>query len=151
MNSQLEIRKCNVCGTVIEVLEDCGNDIGCCGRAMETMPAKSYAAGRQRHIPVVEQLADGIHVTVGQLPHLMSPDHFIQWIELTANGQNYRQFLHPGMLPQAFFELNTYDLREVQVRLMCNKDGLWSSSTPLVGQERHLVLAVSDSWGHEAS
>jgi len=150
MTSQLEIRKCSVCDTVIEVLESCGAEITCCGRPMDAMSAKCFAAGRQRHTPIVEQLDDGIRVTVGRMPHLMSHDHFIQWIELTANGRNYRQFLKPGMLPQAFFNVPTGESGEVQVRVMCKQDGLWSA-TPMEAQEHHLVLIDNDSWGHDAS
>ena len=54
------------------------------------------------------------------------------------------------MLPQAFFNVSTGDLGEVQVRVMCKQDGLWSA-TPIEAEEHHLVLIDNDSWGHDAS
>lgn len=117
---------------VIEVLIDGGTGLRCCGRAMDRLPEKSFSAGRRRHIPMLETVGEGLRVTVGQPPHEMGHDHFVQWIEVIADGRSYRQFLRAGMLPRVTFELPMHTIEEAYVRLMCKQHGLWTSSTPLL-------------------
>ena len=62
MNERLSIYKCRVCGLVVEVLIDGGTGPRCCGLAMDRLPEKSFAAGRRRHIPVVELVGEGLRV-----------------------------------------------------------------------------------------
>ena len=52
----------------------------------------------------------------------MDEKHWIEWIELNANGASYKVFLDPGQEPKAFFAV---DDAEVTVRAYCNLHGLW--------------------------
>jgi len=132
MSGRLDIQQCRQCGLVVEVLRDGGSELRCCGRVMDRLPEKSFAAGRQRHIPLFELVGERLRVTVGQPPHEMGHGHCLQWIEVIADGRSYRQFLRPGLLPQATFELATHTIDDAYVRLMCSQHGLWTSSTPLL-------------------
>jgi len=71
---------------------------------------------------VIEKSADGIVVKVGSAPHPMEEKHYIEWIEVIADGKVYRQFLKPGDLPEAAFTLQA---EGVTAREYCNIHGLW--------------------------
>ena len=52
----------------------------------------------------------------------MTEEHFIEWIELLADGKAYRQFLKPGAAPEAVFLI---EAKSVSAREHCNIHGLW--------------------------
>jgi superoxide reductase len=52
----------------------------------------------------------------------MQDEHFIEWIELLADGKAYRQFLQPGNEPEAVFSV---EANSVSAREHCNVHGLW--------------------------
>jgi superoxide reductase len=54
----------------------------------------------------------------------MEEKHYIEWIELLADGKAYRQFLKPGDKPEAFFAVTGVS---VTAREYCNLHGLWSA------------------------
>jgi superoxide reductase len=58
------------------------------------------------------------------VPHPMEEKHWIQWIELIADGKSYFQFLEPGQTPEAVFKL---DATSVSAREYCNLHGLWKA------------------------
>ena len=119
----LIIRKCMKCGAMVEVLKDCTCEncgIQCCGEEMRTFTPNSEDASFEKHLPVVEIVGDEIIVTV---PHVMEEDHFIEWIEMTANGRKQRQFLEIGKPAQARFSY----VKGSIVYSYCNKHGLWSA------------------------
>jgi superoxide reductase len=58
------------------------------------------------------------------VPHPMEEKHWIQWIELTADGKSYFQFLDPGQTPEAVFKV---DAASVSAREYCNLHGLWKA------------------------
>lgn len=119
---QLQIYKCALCGNIVEVLHVGGGQLVCCGQPMKLFVENTVDASREKHIPVVEQTAAGIKVTVGSIPHPMDASHYIEWIELVADGQAYRQFLQPGQVAEAIFPVAA---SSVLVREYCNLHGLW--------------------------
>ena len=75
-------------------------------------------------MPVVEKGAGGLTVRIGSVLHPMEESHFIEWIEVIADGRAYRQFLKPGDAPEAFFPVTA---EKVTVREFCNLHGQWSA------------------------
>ena len=61
---------------------------------------------------------------VGSVAHPMDPDHYIEWIELLADGKAYREFLKPGGPPEAVFPVVA---ETASAREFCNVHGLWKS------------------------
>jgi len=82
-------------------------------------------AAREKHVPVIERTEGGFKVTVGSVPHPMEEKHFIEWIQVLADGRAYRQFLKPGDAPEATFAI---DAEQVSAREWCNLHGLWKST-----------------------
>ena len=122
MPARLQIYKCNICGNIVEVLHGGAGDLVCCGEPMELLDEKTADASTEKHVPVIEKIDGGYKVKVGSVPHPMEEKHFIEWIELLADGKAYRQFLKPGSPPEAVFEV---DAGSVSAREHCNIHGLW--------------------------
>lgn len=124
MAEKLEVYKCELCGNIVEVLHGGAGELVCCGKPMNLLNENTVDAAKEKHVPVIEKTDDGIIVKVGSAAHPMEEKHFIQWIELIADGKAYRQHLSPGDKPEACFPLITGPLK---VREYCNLHGLWSS------------------------
>ncbi len=122
MAAKLDIYKCPSCGVIFEVLRDADCQMACCGKPMEKLAANTVDASKEKHVPAIEQLADGFKVKIGSVPHPMEQKHYIEWIELLADGKAYRQFLVPGAAPEAVFNIKASN---VTAREHCNIHGLW--------------------------
>ncbi len=124
MTKQLQIYKCEACGNIVEVLHAGGGALSCCGQEMKLLVENTVDAAREKHVPVIEKTATGVKVTVGAAPHPMEEKHYIEWIELIADGKAYRQFLMPGERPEAEFAVSA---ARVSAREHCNLHGLWKA------------------------
>jgi superoxide reductase len=122
MAKKLQIYKCNVCGNIVEVLHGGVGELVCCGEPMELLDEKTADTGKEKHVPVIEKIEGGYKVKVGSVPHPMEEKHYIEWIELLADGKAYRQFLKPGLAPEAVFHIEG---NSVSAREHCNIHGLW--------------------------
>ena len=125
MTKRLQIFKCGVCGNIVEVVHASAGELVCCGKPMLLLDENSTDAAREKHVPVVEAVGDGIKVTVGSVAHPMTGEHYIEWIELLVNGFALRQFLKPGDAPTATF--GGVSGGDVKARAYCNLHGLWKS------------------------
>jgi len=124
MAEKLQIYKCQKCGNIVEVLHGGAGTLGCCGEDMTLYKANTVDAAREKHVPVIEKTATGVKVKVGSVPHPMEEKHYIEWIEVLADGRAYRQFLNPGDAPEADFAIQADN---VTARAYCNIHGLWKA------------------------
>lgn len=124
MAERLEVYKCDLCGNIVEVLHGGGGELVCCGEPMKLMAENTVDAAKEKHVPAIEKTDGGYKVKVGSVAHPMEEKHYIEWIELVADGKAYRQFLKPGEAPEAFFPI---DAQQVTAREYCNLHGLWKA------------------------
>ncbi|NQT68898.1 MAG: desulfoferrodoxin [Desulfobacteraceae bacterium] len=124
MAERLEVYKCDLCGNIIEVLHGGAGELVCCGQPMNLLAENTVDAAKEKHVPVVEKTPDGVKVKVGSVAHPMEAKHYIEWIEIIADGKSYRQFLNPGEAPEATF---TVDAEDVTAREYCNLHGHWKA------------------------
>ena len=124
MAQQHEVYKCDQCGNIIDVLHGGGGELVCCGEPMKLMTENTVDAAKEKHVPVVEKTANGCKVTVGSTLHPMEAKHYIEWIEIIADGKSYKQFLQPGQKPVAEFCIHA---EQVTAREYCNLHGLWKA------------------------
>ena len=117
-----EIYKCNVCGNIVQVIHSGAGELVCCGQPMELLKEKTEDEGMEKHVPVIEKTENGVKVKVGSVEHPMEENHFIEWIEVIADGSSYRKFLKPGEKPEAEFEVSA---ESITAREYCNVHGLW--------------------------
>jgi superoxide reductase len=120
-----DIFKCAVCGNVVECETNTNADnLICCDKIMEHLIPKSNDASYEKHLPVVEKQGNGYLIKVGSVLHPMSPEHYIDWIDLiTQSNKVYRQYLNPNNIPEVFFD-NILD-EHFLVREHCNLHGIW--------------------------
>jgi len=124
MAKRLEVYKCEVCGNIVEVLVGGAGELVCCGKPMVLMTENTVDAAKEKHVPVIEKVDGGYKVSVGSVAHPMEEKHYIQFIELIADGKIYRQFLNPGEAPEAVFNI---EADKVEAREYCNLHGLWKA------------------------
>jgi superoxide reductase len=116
------IYKCNVCGNVVQVIHSGAEALVCCEKPMEKLPKHTADEGKEKHVPVITKTEQGFEVKVGSVAHPMEENHYIEWIELIADGLSYRKYLNPGDEPKAEF---CVEANKVSAREYCNVHGLW--------------------------
>jgi superoxide reductase len=121
---RLQTYKCGQCGNIVEVLHVGGGTLVCCDQEMNLLEENTVDAAVEKHVPVLTEIDGGYKVTVGSVAHPMEEAHFIEWIELIADGRSFTAFLGPGSVPEASFAI---DAASVTARAYCNLHGLWKS------------------------
>lgn len=124
MAQALEIYKCGSCGNIVEVFHPGAGELVCCGSPMALQTENTVDASKEKHVPVIERGAGTVTVKVGSIPHPMESAHYIEWIEVIADGKVYRAVLQPGQAPEATFPITATDIK---VREYCNLHGQWSA------------------------
>ncbi len=119
-----DVYKCEKCGNIVEVLHGGGPDVVCCGQEMAKLVENTVDAAVEKHIPVIEKIAGGVKVKVGEVEHPMADDHYIEWIEIIADSEVYRKNLKPGDKPVAEFMISAGN---ITARAYCNLHGHWKS------------------------
>ena len=125
MTGLRQVYRCNICGNITEVVRVGKGELVCCGQPMELLKEKTADAGLEKHVPIAEPTDSGIKVKVGDVPHPMEENHYIEWVEIIADGKSCRIFLKPGEKPEAVFDIAS---QKVTAREYCSVHGLWKSS-----------------------
>lgn len=120
-----QIYKCEVCGNIVELVHAGKGQMVCCGKSMALMNPNTQDASLEKHVPVIENTPDGVMVKIGSAPHPMVEEHYIEWIEILADGKVYRKHLKPGDSPEAEFCIKA---ENIVARELCNIHGLWQKS-----------------------
>ncbi|MFH1450743.1 MAG: desulfoferrodoxin [archaeon] len=119
-----QVYKCEICGNIVEMVHAGVGELVCCGQPMQLLKENTVDAAKEKHVPIVEKTETGYKVKVGSVPHPMEEKHYIEWIELLADGKSYKKFLKPGDLPEAEFCTSA---TSITAREYCNLHGLWKS------------------------
>jgi superoxide reductase len=126
MTKLKEIYKCEICENIVEVLHVGQGELVCCGQSMILQLEKVEDVGSEKHIPVLEKQGEKVIVKVGEVPHPMEDEHYIEWIEVVLfNGSSYRVFLKPKDIPEITVVLGG-GIKEI--REYCNVHGLWKNN-----------------------
>ncbi|MGL4913715.1 MAG: desulfoferrodoxin family protein [Romboutsia sp.] len=115
---------CNICGNIVEMIEDKGPKVFCCGKKMEAIIENTKEASTEKHIPKVTLNEDVVKVEVGSVLHPMTQEHHIGWIYVVANNGIRRIGLEIDKDPIVEFKLNK-DEKIEEVYAYCNLHGLW--------------------------
>lgn len=114
---------CKHCGNLVGVIEFSGVTPVCCGDKMTLLEPNTVDASKEKHVPYVEIEGDTVKVKVGEIPHPMAEEHYIQLIYLQTEKGGQRKSLKPGEAPEAVFKV--VDDKPVAVFEYCNLHGLW--------------------------
>lgn len=128
MAKQNGIYRCEICGSVVSVIEAHDGELVCCGKPMGLLKEKaSKEEGKEKHVPVIETIKDGIRVGVGSIEHPMEETHYIELIQLVKDGDIViGKRLKPGDKPAAEF-CCLASTKGLKARALCNIHGLWRS------------------------
>lgn len=131
MAKQFEIYKCEVCGNVIEVLFEGAGELVCCEEPMTLMKEKTVDEMKEKHVPVFEKGLNGnVLVKVGENPHPMEKEHYIQMIEVFGEDNILeRKYLLPEQKPEFLVKLNQ---GITHAREYCNIHGLWKGENNVI-------------------
>ncbi len=125
MIEKKEIYKCEKCGNIVEVVHGGKGALVCCGENMVKFEEKTADSSTEKHVPIVEEINEGIRVIVGSTEHPMTEEHFIEWIEVINGDYINRKYLKPGDKPVAEFYVKKQP--GLIVRSFCNLHGLWKN------------------------
>jgi len=114
---------CKHCGNIAGKLKDSGVPLVCCGENMHELIPGEVEAATEKHIPKVTVQGSKVTAEVGEVPHPMAEEHFIEWIYMETENGGQRKILKPGDEPKAVFALE--DDKAVAVYAYCNLHGLW--------------------------
>lgn len=88
----------------------------------------------EKHWPLIEPykprvgIKFSVKVKVGKVPHVMTPEHQIVFIELFyGNKPIGKKFLKPGDKPEAEFEVFAAKPDKLIAYEFCNLHGLWTN------------------------
>ncbi|MCQ5129087.1 desulfoferrodoxin family protein [Butyricicoccus faecihominis] len=123
MATELKLFRCAICGNIVEMVEDHGVPLMCCGKKMDLMKAGSTDAAQEKHVPVVTVANDKVTASVGEVTHPMGDEHHISWIILETDKGVYRRKLPHDGEPVATFCLHSE--KPIAVYEFCNLHGLW--------------------------
>lgn len=118
MSKNLVIKQCKKCMATVKVMKENGCEVMCCGEAMKELVPNSVDAAFEKHVPNYEVKGDKMIVTVN---HVMEEDHYIEWICMCTDNQDYTVYLKPGETAQAEFDY----LPGTTLYAYCNKHSLW--------------------------
>lgn len=121
----MKFYRCPICGRV-EVVNDGENaNLMCCGRLMDELKPKSVDAAYEKHVPYCVVENDKINVSVGEVLHPMSEEHYIMFILQVVNGKIENKVnLEPNDTPKAVFKY----INGSKIYAYCNLHGLWEGS-----------------------
>lgn len=96
--------------------------------------SKNLTHFEQTHWPEIEPYKPrvgtkfSVKVKVGKVPHVMTPEHQIVFIELYYGNQPIgKKFLKPGDKPEAEFEVMAKKSNKLIAYEFCNLHGLWGN------------------------
>ena len=122
----VKIFKCMHCGNIIEMVEDKGVPVVCCGEKMtELVPGTSDGAA-EKHVPVVTVSGNKVTVNVGSDAHPMTDEHLISWIILETEDGCQRKHLSSADAPEDSFMLADGE-KAIAAYEYCNLHGLWKA------------------------
>ena len=117
---------CEECGHVVAVVVPGAPTLTCCGQDMVLLTAKTEDTGKEKHVPVVVADGDAVTVKLGSVPHPMTEEQHIEFIEvITKDGKNCRAQLEHTGEPEAAFNVKEQDIAAVFA--FCNLHGLWTA------------------------
>ncbi len=118
----MRIFKCEICGNVVELINDGGGTLVCCGQEMEEIEISTEENTYEKHIPYVTKDGNKVNVQVGKTIHPMIEAHYIEWIALVEGNRVQKVVLQPEEEPIAEFKVESDDFI---VYAYCNIHGFY--------------------------
>ena len=117
------VYKCSICGNVVTINHNGGGKLVCCNKEMILLDENKKDGAGEKHMPVLTKLDNNTYkVTVGEIEHPMTPEHYIEYIEiLTDKNERLTVFLKDK--PEATFMIKN---KIISISSYCNLHGIWT-------------------------
>ncbi len=123
---KMRFYKCQTCGQMVMKIKNTGASLICCGKPMleiEPMTSKDEMMN-EKHIPEYAYLNNVLRVWVGEIPHPMTDEHYIEWILVETNKGYHMKKLKVDRSAEATFKLEE-DEKPLAIYTYCNIHSLW--------------------------
>lgn len=121
--------RCSICGNLVNIIENSGVSMVCCGQDMDLLTANTTDASTELHVPFITIVDKHLHVQIGEKPHPQTSEHHIAWIAVVQGNSMQRVDLSPdGKTPAAKFSIRG---KKATVYAYCNLHGLWKAEKEL--------------------
>ena len=121
----MKLYRCSNCNKIITsnaAIKTCD----CCNQKLVELKPNTTEAAQEKHLPVVKVTDKTIKVTVGEVLHPMTEQHYISNIYLEfKDGTILCRRLTPNGNPVAVFKLNAG--KPVAAYAYCNLHGVWKT------------------------
>jgi superoxide reductase len=108
------------------MIKDGGVPIKCCGENMQEIIPGTSDGAHEKHIPVYHIEGETVTVSVGEIEHPMTPEHFIEWVCMESENGIQLKKLKPNTSPRISFSLSKGD-KVKAVYAFCNLHSLWKA------------------------
>ncbi len=122
----MKLFRCEHCGNIVEMINESGVPVVCCGENMKELVPGTVDASLEKHVPVYTVENGHVNVKIGAVEHPMIPEHYIQWIAVETQKGIHRKYLTPSEAPEACFCLDEGE-DIIAVYEYCNIHGLWKA------------------------
>lgn len=123
---KIRIFRCNICGSIVAILDGNTNTLTCCGEKMEELHPSFEDTLKEKHVPVISKFSNYVKVTVGEVLHPMMENHYIEWILIKTNFGIKINYLNSLNKPFTEFTLSPNERIE-EAYCYCNIHGLWAT------------------------
>lgn len=108
------------------MIKDCDAPIKCCGEKMQEIIPGTSDGAQEKHVPVYNVNGETVTVSVGEIEHPMTPEHYIEWVCMESENGIQLKKLKPNTSPQVSFSLSKDD-KVKAVYAFCNLHSLWKA------------------------
>jgi superoxide reductase len=103
----MRIFKCEICGNIVELINDGGGTLICCSQEMNEIEISTEENTYEKHIPYVTKEGNEVTVQIGKTIHPMIAEHYIEWIAVVEENRVQKVILQPGEEPKAKFKVES--------------------------------------------
>lgn len=122
----MKIYRCEKCGNIVVKTVNGGGPLSCCGASMIELEAGITDAAQEKHVPAISVSGNVLTARIGEIPHPMTPEHYIQMVLLRQGSQVQYVSFTPSDEPQASFAIDP--TKPAEIYEYCNLHGLWMAS-----------------------
>jgi superoxide reductase len=115
---------CKHCGNMVNMLNDSGVPMVCCGENMEEVVANTTDGAQEKHVPIITVEGNNVEIKVGSVPHPMTEEHRILWIYLQTDKGEQLNCIDTQDKAETSFKLCDND-KVIAAYEYCNLHGLW--------------------------
>ncbi|MBQ8460052.1 desulfoferrodoxin FeS4 iron-binding domain-containing protein [bacterium] len=125
MSERLDLYRCEICGTIIQVLNRGDGELVCCGHPMKYLQAHlSDEEKQEKHVPV---FTEDNKIQIGSELHPMTEEHYIQFIEAISEDKKHVEIKFLAPTEQPIMELCSHETHTI-AKEYCNIHGLWEAT-----------------------